>query len=442
MPSHHPGSRPGFRARRWVFATTLAAWAFGAASSALPADWAILDTPTTHHLNRLSFVDDLHGWVAGDSATILVTADGGGSWTAQPCPLPYDVVDIEMLDLQRGWALVQQFPVPPTWEYGTTVIRTTNGGADWFVEETFADLLLHAMAFTDSVSGCIAGEQGRLWWTDDAGVTWTEAHVDSADAARWPIYDLTFHTPAYGMATGGYYDVTGIVWTTLDGGRNWTHQRVAGEPFFGTHFFDSLNVICVGGDIDYGSGMVRTTNGGADWEYTYLGIWGQASALAFRTATEAWAPLGFAGTYMKTIDAGDRWDAMFTPDSTAMRHVVFTDSTTGYMAGDEGTVLRWIDPAAVGAPVADAGATTRLLQAYPNPVRNEARLDFRVPRPGFVSLVVYDVRGREVATLVRGSLPGGTYSRTLDARTFPNGVYFCRLVTGKDTETRKVILAR
>jgi len=352
-------------------------------------------------------------------------------------------VDVEMLDTQRGWALVQQLPAPPTWEYGSTVIRTTNGGADWSVQTAFPDLLLYALAFPDSVSGCLGGEQGRLWWTDDAGASWTEATVDSADAAHWPVYDIAFHTSTYGMATGGQYDVTGLVWTTTDGGHHWVAKRVAGEPVFGTHFVDSLAVICVSGDVDYGSGMVRTTNGGADWEYTYLGIWGQASAIAFRTETEAWAPLGFAGTYMKTIDAGERWDAMFTPDSTAMRHVVFTDSTTGYMVGDGGRILRWVGaaPVATPEPVAATPATL-LLRSWPNPFRFEVRLDFRVPRSAPVSLAIYDVHGREIATLVRARLPQGTYARTLDARDLPSGVYFCRLVVGNDAATRKMSLVR
>jgi photosystem II stability/assembly factor-like uncharacterized protein len=406
-------------------------------------EWEVLAQPTIHDLKKLSFVSNLHGWAAGDSGTILVTTDGGSTWSPQISPVDHHVVDLRMLDAQLGWALAQQLPAPPTWEYGTTLIRTTNGGTDWFVQSTFEDLLVHALDFTDAQWGCTAGEQGNLWWTSDGGASWTPSVVDSAELARWPIHEVKFHTATYGMATGGLFDVTGLVWRTTDGGQFWTHQRVAGEPFFGIHFFDSLDVLCVGGDLDYGAGMVQTTTGGAQWEYTYLGIWGRATAVSFRTASEGWAPLGFAGTYMKTGDGGSRWDATPTPGGTAMYDVLFTDSGTGYMAGEEGTILRYIgDGSAVGAPVPVPRESTLRLRVDPSPFWPETRVRFRLPGSALVSLRIYDVGGREITTLVEERLPGGTHSRTFDGSGLPNGVYFCRLVTGRETETRKVHLVR
>jgi hypothetical protein len=262
----------------------------------------------------------------------------------------------------------------------------------------------------------------------------------------WPIRDFEFYSPSYGIATGGFYDVTGLVWRTTDGGKRWSHQRVAGEPVFASWFFDSLNVISVGGDLDYGAGMVQTTNAGIEWVYTYLGIWGQAVAISFRTPLQGWAPLGFAGTYMYTMDGGDTWTALFTPDSSAMQDVVFTDETTGYMVGAEGTVLRWYDPLTAvepggdGSPVARSGAL--LLETYPNPTRGKASFDFRVSQQGFVSLKVYDPLGREVATVVSEVLAPGRHAKAFDFGSLPSGVYYSRMSAGTQAETQKLVLIR
>jgi len=406
-------------------------------------DWVILGHPTTRDLNKLAFIDNLRGWAVGDSGTILATTDGGESWAAQTSPVAYDLVDVDMVDAQYGWALAQQFPAEPLFEYGTSVLRTTDGGANWSVQSTFNELFLHAIEFADTGRGVLGGEQGKLWRTTNGGANWIVANVDSAAFAIWPVRDFEFFTPNYGVATGGYYDVTGLVWRTTDAGKNWTHKRVAGEPIFGTHFFDSLNVVCVGGDLDFGAGMVQTTNAGAQWSYTYLGIWGQGSALGFPTPNEGWAPLGFAGTYMVTLDAGNTWTSAYTPDSSAMYDVVFTDALTGYMAGVGGTVLKYVPPGtAVGGPRLAHPGEPLLLQNHPNPFHPATRFDFRVPHSGAVSLRVYDLAGREVATVVDGALTAGMHSRAFDGGALPSGVYYYKLIAGSYVETKKMVLLR
>lgn len=424
-----------------VAALTLTLLAVASPASALGA-WTILDHPTTRDLNKLSFIDQDTGWVVGDGGTILMTDDGGANWALQTSPVPFDLVDIDMIDSQRGWALAQQWPNDTSFVYGTTVLRTTDGGAAWVVQSTFDELFLHAIEFVDATRGCIGGDQGKLFRTTNAGVNWIPATVDSALFAQWPVRNFEFHTSTYGVATGGFYDVTGIVWRTTDTGKTWTHKRVSGEPIFGAYFFDSLEVQCVGGDLDYGAGMVNSTNAGMFWEYTYLGIWGQASAIDYRTPTEAWSPLGFAGTYMYTLDAGRNWTAIFTPDSTAMYDVVFIDDATGYMVGAAGTILKWADASTSVADAAPRSGQALLLPNEPNPFNPRTRLRFRVERAGFVSLEVYDAAGRVVSSLVREELAPGTYARDFDAAGLSSGVYYYRLSAGDVIHTRKMTLIR
>lgn len=64
------------------------------------------------------------------------------------------------------------------------------------------------------------------------------------------------------------------------------------------------------------------------------------------------------------------------------------------------------------------------------------------PKAGPVSLTIYDVLGREVATLVNDMKQPGTYTVQWDASTAPSDVYFYRLQAGSYVETKKLLLLR
>jgi hypothetical protein len=61
---------------------------------------------------------------------------------------------------------------------------------------------------------------------------------------------------------------------------------------------------------------------------------------------------------------------------------------------------------------------------------------------GFVVLKVFDVTGREVATLVSQELSAGAHSATWNAARFPSGVYYYRLQAGALTDTKTFMLTR
>lgn len=68
-----------------------------------------------------------------------------------------------------------------------------------------------------------------------------------------------------------------------------------------------------------------------------------------------------------------------------------------------------------------------LNQNFPNPFNPATTIGFRLPRTGAVSLKVYDVLGREIASLVDNIMDAGYHTYDWDASGFPSGVYVCRL---------------
>ncbi|HLP18624.1 MAG TPA: T9SS type A sorting domain-containing protein [Bacteroidota bacterium] len=83
-----------------------------------------------------------------------------------------------------------------------------------------------------------------------------------------------------------------------------------------------------------------------------------------------------------------------------------------------------------------------LAQNFPNPFNPSTTISFTLPGNSFVSLKVFDIIGREVATLVSESMHAGTYQREWNAGTLPSGVYFYRIQAGVFTETKKLLLTR
>ena len=89
-----------------------------------------------------------------------------------------------------------------------------------------------------------------------------------------------------------------------------------------------------------------------------------------------------------------------------------------------------------------------LNQNYPNPFNPSTKISYSIPTNGFVTLAVYDILGRKIATLVNEEKPAGNYEVTFDmsyveqGRSMASGVYFYRLSCGNFTATKKFVLSK
>ena len=83
-----------------------------------------------------------------------------------------------------------------------------------------------------------------------------------------------------------------------------------------------------------------------------------------------------------------------------------------------------------------------LNQNYPNPFNPSTVISWQIAVGGYTTLKVYDLLGRQIATLLNEYKQAGQYSKTFDGRLLPSGIYFYRLTVGNFMETKKMSLLK
>ena len=83
-----------------------------------------------------------------------------------------------------------------------------------------------------------------------------------------------------------------------------------------------------------------------------------------------------------------------------------------------------------------------LKQNFPNPFNPITTIDYALPSRSEVSLIIFDLRGREVVRLVDEEKQAGLHSARWDASNVSSGIYFYRLTAGDFVQTRKMVLLK
>jgi len=113
------------------------------------------------------------------------------------------------------------------------------------------------------------------------------------------------------------------------------------------------------------------------------------------------------------------------------------------LAGENGTKIS----ASSSSVVVDTNnmlpIKTALNASYPNPFNPSTTINYDLAVDGYVSILVYDALGREVATLFSGDQVAGTnYQVTWNAADQASGAYFLRMTAGNYTNTQKLMLVK
>ncbi len=327
---------------------------------------------------------------------------------------------------------------------------------------------------------------GAVWVFTRSGGIWTQqgpklVGTGAVGISRQGI-SVDVSSDGNTAIVGGYSDNanSGAVWVFTRSGSVWSQQglKLVGTGAVGNSRQGYSVAISSDGDTFIGGGYVDNANTGAAWVFTRSsGVWTQqGSKLVGSNATGN----GQQGYSVDVSSDGNLVIIGGSADNTGTGAVwVFTRSISVWsqlgpklvgtgaigsalqgrsvaISSDGGTLIEggYVDNANTGAvwvfvnqatDVKDEGMIINnfsLQQNYPNPFNPSTKIRFQLAEVGFTSLKVFDVLGKEVATLVNEEKPTGNYEIEFDATGLSSGIYFYKLQSNSFVKTNKMILIK
>jgi hypothetical protein len=190
-------------------------------------------------------------------------------------------------------------------------------------------------------------------------------------------------------------------------------------------------------------GVFLSSNNGTSWTAVNTGLTNTIVHAIAVSGADIYA--GTDGGVFLSTNNGANWTAVSTGMSNASIHTFAVSGTNLYAAGpDRGLWKRPLSEMVtlVESTPIDIPKQYSLGQNYPNPFNPSTTISFNLPSRSSVTLKIYDMLGKEIASLVNEELPPGAYSRTWNASGISSGVYFYHLKAGAFTETKRLILLR
>lgn len=412
--------------------------------------WSEIALPITNtSLSNISFADSTHGCLCGSDGTFLYTSDNGRSWSVDTIPTPLQIVKCRMVSEDVAWA----FAIDLSGQ--STIFMTTDRGASWSVTAVPDTLPALGAAFL-SEQIAYATTATHCWKTTDGGNTWNQRGriLGRSDPPFPEFYDpMEFLDESIGFIAGTIAPVfvIGPPQKTTDGGWTWIYS------WMGTRS---------PGPGGFASGVPVASGYGGLCTFRYftvddIGYWNHELILSWNNLQDTIVlPIPFqdgtgyargfaldrqniwrlwARTVRRTTNGGSFWIADTLPVHI---HEILVDRLGHRLALGSGKLFRFTGGPNSAEPFENVPSAIILHQNYPNPFNPGTTITFSLPHATDGSLRVFDVLGREVATLVDGVQNPGHTSVQWNATGMAGGIYFYRLQVGSFVETKRLVLLR
>ncbi len=378
-------------------------------------------TVTLRDLRSISFEDALHGMAVGDSGIVLYTSDGGVNWTPQLHGTLLESAGIPLV----GVSFPRADTATAVGGYGT-IIHTTDGGLHWAAQVSGTRSRLSGTAFSDSYHGICVGAAGALLRTTDGGLNW----FDESGAVSSNLNAVAYGSADHVVVVGDL----GVVLVSSDGGRLWFQPSNVGTTA-------ALLSVALAGEtitaVSRSGTLVQSSDGGISWDVKDAGTNGSLNGISY--LGRQGVIVGDGGIVLKSSDAGYTWSAQASGTLFSLLGCVIHDPLSATIVGTDGAILQTHTG---GLWIGNTPRDYALEQNFPNPFNPTTVIRYSVPTDAVISLRIYDLLGRELATLAEGSVPAGTYDAQWRADHVSSGVYFYRLRAGGFVSTRKMMVVR
>jgi len=397
--------------------------------------------------------------------------------------------DLQFLNVNTGY-------ITASWgnqhNNGGYTSKTTNGGVNWFSVE--GSVARYCLFFMNEQTGWTfggywddAGKRSReVFRTTNGGINFTRIYIDSLQqafehmfyanyntgwAATWASILKTTNSGSnwYTCAnlsvnsiffinanTGRAVTSSGIIYKSTNGGLNWFFEFTASGNAFTNITFINPNTGWVCGSAP---NIYKTVNAGTNWTPYNTGLQELTSSIEFADSLHGWVTSS-AGKIKYSSNGGVNWIQQLSDTNYNFFRLSFPNKLTGYVIGihyatpynHDNIMLKTTTGGItyVEKIGSEVPAKYSLSQNYPNPFNPNTNIKFSIPlsrgvsegRGVLVRLIVYDVLGREVTTLVNEQLQPSTYEVEWDGSNYPSGVYFYKLINSDFIETRKMVLIK
>jgi photosystem II stability/assembly factor-like uncharacterized protein len=315
------------------------------------------------------------------------------------------------------------------------------------------------------------GESGVINISNDNGLTWTQT-LDVNDLVFISFINKNNTIYAGYYSPGGIY--AGGIYKSIDNGQNWSfltylNGQLYSLSVFGNYLLAGTNTgiyissddgqnwlqtyssglgvssFAVNGTNIYagirgGTGIIKSTNSGLNWFGTSFT---NAAVYSISALNNVIFAATSGGVYISK-DNGDSWINKNEGLENTWTRSLFTTNTYIFAGLEWNAIFRRDINNIVGINnnIQNIPSGFSLSQNYPNPFNPTTKINFALPKSGFVTLKIYDMLGREIKTLLNELLKPGTYETTFDASALSSGIYFYTLSAGNYKETKRMTLIR
>jgi hypothetical protein len=312
------------------------------------------------------------------------------------------------------------------------IYLSTNDGTSWAkVDSGLMNLEVNSFAFI-GVNLFAGTDGGGVFLSTNNGTSWTLVNSGLPEHSNI----LCFASNRTSLFAGTLFDG---VYVSTDNGTGWTSVN---SGLFDVRCLtvSGTNLFAVSG------GVVLSTNNGANWidvglTNTYI------YSLAVSGTNLFAGTIGtLGGEVFLSTNNGTSWTTVDSdlPGHPSTVYALSVSRTNLYAGTSNGVWRRPLTEMVTAVNETSISMPTQftLNQNYPNPFNPATNISFNMPIRSFVSLKIFDLIGREVATLISEELSTGSYSKKWNASGLPSGIYFYRLQAGSLTETKKLVLLR
>ena len=417
-----------------------------------------------------------------DFYAIRTDSAGDTIWTRQYATATFDLANGIVQTSDGGFIIAGYSGQPQSSARNICLLKTdTEGDTEW-LRYYSSNELNSAHCIRPTSDGCyiVSGYTGAevfnhdalLMKIDEAGDTlWTKTYVDG---------DIT-EASCVEETSGGGFIFTGcqyteplfsvyLVKTDETGDTLWTRKyrrecdgnfgRSVRETSDGGYIVTGMSEWMLGWNAQVY--LIRTDAEGNTIFEEFMGEIASGGSAVLQTSDNGFLVAGSYtdGSWLPDIfllkagsDGSHEWTEIYEEDYENYPHSFLQLPDGGFAIGgnyyDENTqsdnslLLRLTaEGAGVGPGSSPHPAEFGLDSPYPNPFNASVTLDFTLPQAGDITISVFDVTGKTVATLFDGPHSSGTGTVTWNAENIPSGVYFARLESGGAVQTRKLLLVK